>query len=92
MNVTKKMTNIIKFPGKNNKKVDEQEDMIYKNANKINDLMLAPNWDTVEIDEDLLSIICEFGEYLPITTLASHRLNSLLAASILMQGANNDNN
>lgn len=86
MNDLKKIGNVIQFPGTRNQKLDDQEDMVYQNANKINNLMLSPNWDLTKIDDDLLSIIAEFGEHLAITTLAAHRLNSLLAAHILTQG------
>lgn len=86
MNDLKKIGNVIQFPGTRNQKLDDQEDMVYQNANKINNLMLSPNWDLTKIDDDLLSIIAEFGEHLAVTTLAAHRLNSLLAAHILTQG------
>ena len=87
MNDIKKIGNIIQFPGvKKNPELELQEDLVYKNASKINDLMLSPNWDLVTIDEELLAIIAEFGEHLAITSLAAHRLNSLLATHILTRG------
>ena len=90
MNDIKKIGNIIQFPGvKKNLELELQEDLVDKNASKINNLMLSPDWDLTTINDELLSIIAEFGEYLPITSLAAHRLNSLLAAQILTRGDQN---
>lgn len=90
----RQIANIVQFPNapEDNPKLSEQEDIIHQNATRLNEILLSPDWEFAmsKIDDNLLSVITEYGEYLGITSLAAHRLNSVLAAYIITGGLDND--
>ena len=78
MNDLKKIGNVIQFPGTRNEKLDDQEDMVYQNASKINNLMLGSReaFNSVNLSATLLLIFLTsklqfycFGLFFPSSKL-----------------------
>ena len=77
------MAEIIKFPGKENKKLKEQEMMIAVTTNTVEAVVQLPHWDNVQLQQQELEVLADFGETMSFSRGVAPKLISLLANQLL---------
>jgi hypothetical protein len=75
--------NIIKFPGSENKAVDEQTKEFARLIASISMKMNKSDWDQHPISHKELSLLSNHGEAIELSPLIAARLNSVLATSLI---------
>ena len=75
--------NIIKFPGSDNKAVDEQTKEFARLIASISMKMSKSDWDQHPITHKELSLLSNHGEAIELSPLIAARLNSVLATSLI---------
>ena len=75
--------NIIKFPGSDNKAVDEQTKEFAKLLVSIAAKLNKPNWEQQIISHKELLLLSNHGEAIELSPLIAARLNSSLATSLI---------
>ena len=76
-------SNIIKFPGTNNPKVDEQQKEFAKLIGDLSNKMSRYDWHVHILSKKELLILSNHGEAIELSPLIAARLNSSLATSLI---------
>ena len=74
--------NVIKFPGTENKEVEEQDNKTAKTVYDITIKLKEPVWDIQHIHDAELGILSQFGEVLEFEPIVARRLIANLATEL----------
>jgi len=77
------MTKIIKFPGAHNKLLEKQQHLMQCCSNTIEAIMQMPHWDQIEIQQQDLEVLADFGERMTFSPGTQPKLISMLANQLL---------
>ena len=76
-------SNILKFPGTKNPKVDEQQKEFARVLGSITIKMNKDDWNVHPITHTELALLSNHGETIEFAPLTAARLNSVLATSLI---------
>ena len=77
------INNIVKFPGSENKELDNQQKEILKHTASLASKMSDPSWHHYPITTIELKVLANHGETIEFAPITAARLNSVLAQLLL---------